>query len=86
MQKRSDPSGFFTNSTGAAYGLWLGVINPASNNSSIVYLISNCSAGDYLYAALDGGVAPGSVSMACSSPSPRFGGSCFGSSAGKTSA
>ena len=43
MQKRNDPSGFFANRTGAPYGDDKGLIAPASNNSSIYFLMSNYS-------------------------------------------
>ena len=43
MQKRSDLSGFFANRTGAPHGDNEGLIAPASNNSFIYILMSNCS-------------------------------------------
>ena len=79
MQKRSDPSGFFTNSTGAPHGEEDGCIAPASNNSSNYFLISNYSWGLCLYMDFCTGLAPSSRGISCMSPSFWLGGAYVGS-------
>ena len=76
MQKHSDPSGFFTNSTGAPHGEEDGCIALASNNSSNYFLISNYSWGLCLYMDFRMGSAPFSRGISSMSPSFWFSGAC----------
>ena len=85
MQKRSGPSGFLTNSTGAPHGEEDGHIALGSNNSSNYFLISDYSWGLCLYIDFLPGLAPSSRGISCMSPSFWLGGACVGSVPGNTS-
>ena len=85
MQKRSDPSGFLANSTGAPHGEEDGRIAPASNSSSNYFFISNYSWGLCLYMDFHTGSAPSSRGISCTSPSFQLGGARVGSVPGNMS-
>ena len=85
MQKHSDPSSFFANSTGTPHGQEDGCIAPASNNSSNFFLISNYLWGLCWYIDFCMGSVPSFRGISCTSPSFQLGGTRMGSVPGNTS-
>ena len=85
MQKRSDPSGFLENRTGAPHGEEGGHIALASNISSNYFLVSNNFWGLCLYMDFHTALVPSSTGISCTYPSFWLGGARVGSVPGNTS-
>jgi hypothetical protein len=85
VQKRTEPSGFFTSKMGAAQGEFDGLMTPAFSILSISPLINACSVGPVLYGGLAIGYALSCSSILCTSSIPLLGGNEVGKSSGKTS-
>ena len=85
IQKSSDPSGFFANSTGAPNGDKDSRIALASNNFSNYFLISKYFLGLYWYIVFCIGSVPSMRGISCTSPTFQLGGAHMGSIPGNTS-